>query len=100
MRQKLRENCERLLRDIPQMRIAIMAHGDYCDYHNYVERHVDFTSDVDVLVDFAEQVPKTGGGDSPEVIRILFNYDFFIWTSWMFYMPSSSNERILALHFY
>ena len=49
------------------MRIAIMAHGDYCDYDNYVERHVDLTSDVDVLVDFAENVPKTGGGDSPEV---------------------------------
>lgn len=68
MRQKLRETCERLLRDIPQMRIAIMAHGDYCDYNNYVERHVDLTSDVDVLVDFAENVPKTGGGDCPEVI--------------------------------
>ena len=70
MRQKLRETCERLLRDIPQMRIAIMAHGDYCDYNNYVERHVDFTSDVDVLVEFAEHVPKTGGGDSPEVIYV------------------------------
>ena len=50
------------------MRIAIMAHGDYCDYNNYVERHVDFTSDVDALVEFAEHVPKTGGGDSPEVM--------------------------------
>ena len=48
-----------------------MAHGDYCDYNNYVERHVDLTSDVDVLVDFAETVPKTGGGDSPEVCLFL-----------------------------
>ena len=44
-----------------------MAHGDYCDYSNYVERHVDLTSDVDTLVKFADKVPSTGGGDTPEV---------------------------------
>ena len=67
VRKKLRQSCERLLNDIPNMRIAIMAHGDYCDYSNYVERHVDLTSNVDTLVDFAKNVPSTEGGDAPEV---------------------------------
>ncbi|KAK3595181.1 hypothetical protein CHS0354_002782 [Potamilus streckersoni] len=66
VRQKLRESCERLLRDIPNIRIGIIAHGDYCDYSKYVIRYVDLTSDVDTLVQFAENVPCTGGGDSPE----------------------------------
>ncbi|KAH3836606.1 uncharacterized protein LOC127877657 isoform X2 [Dreissena polymorpha] len=66
VRAKLRESCQRLLRDIPNMRIGIIAHGDYCDQHTYVVRHVDLTNDVDVLVDFANNVPSTGGGDSPE----------------------------------
>ena len=54
-----------------------MAHGDYCDYTNYVTRSVDLTSDVDALVDFVSDVPSTGGGDAPEVIIILF-FIFFI----------------------
>lgn len=50
-----------------------MAVGDYCDYSDYVVRYVDLTSDVDTLVDFADNVKSTGGGDAPEVC-----YDFFI----------------------
>ena len=49
------------------MRIGIIAHGDYCDYSKYVLRYVDLTSDVQSLVDFADGVPSTHGGDAPEV---------------------------------
>ncbi|KAL3866875.1 hypothetical protein ACJMK2_044128 [Sinanodonta woodiana] len=66
IRQKLRESCERLFRDIPNIRVGIIAHGDYCDYNNYVLKYIDLTSDVDTLVHFAENVPCTGGGDTPE----------------------------------
>lgn len=66
VRQKLRETCQRLIRDVPRIRIGIMAHGDYCDYSTYVTRYTDLTTDVDTLVDFAEHVPSTGGGDAPE----------------------------------
>ena len=45
-----------------------MAHGDYCDHPTYVIRQVDLTSDVQQLVDFANDTPSTSGGDSPEVI--------------------------------
>ena len=50
-----------------------MAQGDYCDYSKYVVRVKDLTSDVDELVQFVNDVPETGGGDSPEVTQpILF----------------------------
>ena len=48
----------------------MIAHGDYCDYDNYVARCHDLTNDADDLANFAESVPATGGGDSPEVISI------------------------------
>ncbi|VDI08916.1 Hypothetical predicted protein [Mytilus galloprovincialis] len=66
VRTKLKETCQRLLRDIPNIKIGIMAHGDYCDYNNYVIKIQDLTTDVQQLVDFASSTPSTGGGDSPE----------------------------------
>ncbi len=58
----------RLLRDIPGIQIGVLAHGDYCDYrYNYVVKTQDLTSDVNILCDFVEDVPSTGGGDMPEV---------------------------------
>ena len=73
MRQKIKETTTRLLRDIPGIRIGVMAQGDYCDYSKYVVRVKDLTSDVDELVQFVNDVPETGGGDSPEVTQpILF----------------------------
>ncbi|KAL8586202.1 hypothetical protein ACOMHN_021469 [Nucella lapillus] len=64
VRSKLKECCTRLIQDIRNIRIGIMAHGDYCDED--VIRSVDLTSDVQALLDFVTNAPKTGGGDSPE----------------------------------
>ncbi|XP_013380967.1 uncharacterized protein LOC106152040 isoform X1 [Lingula anatina] len=66
VRTKLKDTVTRLLRDIPNIRIGIIAHGDYCDYNKYVLRSADLTSSVDTLVDFVETVPVTSGGDTPE----------------------------------
>lgn len=67
MRENLEETCRRLLHDIPNIRIGLIAHGDYCDQHVYVTRQIDLTSDVQQLVDFAKDTPGTCGGDTPEV---------------------------------
>ncbi|XP_021368606.1 uncharacterized protein LOC110460174 [Mizuhopecten yessoensis] len=66
VRQNIKDTCTRLIRDIPGIRIGIMAHGDYCDQHDYVIKSMDLTSDVDQLVNFATSTPSTCGGDSPE----------------------------------
>lgn len=68
MRTNLRTTVTRLIEEIPHMRIALIAHGDFCDYRNYVVKVLDFTNDVTSLVNFTETVEKTGGGDSPEVM--------------------------------
>lgn len=42
----------------------MVAHGDYCDYNSceYIIKMQDLTSDVQQLVDFADNTPGTGGG--------------------------------------
>ncbi|VDI75052.1 Hypothetical predicted protein [Mytilus galloprovincialis] len=71
VRTNLKETCHRLLRDIPNIRIGIIAHGDFCDNHNYVIKIQDLTSDVQKLVDFAAGTPATGGGDTPECYELV-----------------------------
>lgn len=62
-----------------------MAHGDYCDYSTYVTRYTDLTTDVDTLVDFADNVPSTGGGDAPEVCM-----EHFVTLRKIFFFPVGS----------
>ncbi|XP_033099059.1 uncharacterized protein LOC117102761 [Anneissia japonica] len=66
VRSKVEETTSRLLRDIPNIRIGIMAHGDYCDQSTYVLRTCDLTDSRRKLIRFINDVPSTGGGDSPE----------------------------------
>ncbi|ELU05406.1 hypothetical protein CAPTEDRAFT_205460 [Capitella teleta] len=66
VRENLRSTITRLLESIPDIRIGIMAHGDYCDYRNYVTKHIDLTTNINALVEFVETVGSTGGGDAPE----------------------------------
>jgi hypothetical protein len=71
VRTKLQEITKRLLKDIPNIRIALIAHGDYCDHGNYVAKALDFTNDPAKLAQFAKEVPKTGGGDLPEAYEFV-----------------------------
>lgn len=58
---------KRLQQEIPGIRIAIIAHGDYCDRNwRYVTKIVDFTTDSKKLCTFVEKVEATGGGDWEE----------------------------------
>jgi len=67
VRTKLRETCERLTSDIPNIRIGIIAIGDYCDSHStYATEVFDFSSDTKAICNFVRDVKATGGGDAPE----------------------------------
>ncbi|XP_005103641.2 uncharacterized protein LOC101862815 [Aplysia californica] len=66
VRRKLKECCRQLLQQIPNIRIGIIAHGDYCDSSVYVIKQKDLTSDLETLIDFTSTVGTTTGGDSPE----------------------------------
>jgi len=67
VRTKLRETCERLTSDIPNIRIGVIAIGDYCDSHStYATEVFDFSSDTKAICNFVRDVKATGGGDAPE----------------------------------
>jgi hypothetical protein len=72
VRNKLQEITTRLLKDIPNIRIAFIAHGDFCDQNeSYVIKAQDFSTDQKTLLSFVKEVSKTGGGDAPEAYELV-----------------------------
>jgi len=72
VRNKLEEITTRLLKDIPNIRIAFIAHGDFCDQNeSYVIKAQDFSTNQKTLIDFVKTVSKTGGGDAPEAYELV-----------------------------
>jgi hypothetical protein len=53
---------QRLQADIPGIRIAVVAHGDYCDTYTYITKHIDFSTNVGELCDWVKNIGGTGGG--------------------------------------
>jgi len=53
------------------IRIGIIAHGDYCDKDNpYTIRAMDFTKNTGELVKFIRETKDTGGGDADECYEL------------------------------
>ncbi|XP_030846063.1 uncharacterized protein LOC100890146 isoform X1 [Strongylocentrotus purpuratus] len=57
----LRDTVTRLMSDIPNIQIGLMAHGDYCDEASYVIRKHDISADMADLVQFVEETTGSGG---------------------------------------
>ena len=80
LRRRLRETLKRLHSKIPGIRIALIAHGDYCDegtkvdgQPSYVTRILDFTTNIEELVAFVMNVGQTDGGDLPECYELVLH---------------------------
>jgi hypothetical protein len=74
VRQKLTETVNRLFSLIPDIRIGVIAHGDYCDaYSSYVTSILDFTKDKDTIVNFVKSISNTGGGDYAECYELVLH---------------------------
>jgi Mg-chelatase subunit ChlD len=72
VRRKIQEATERLFKEAPNIRIGIIAHGDYCDERSsYVIKSLDLTNDKSKIVKFVEEVGPTGGGDAPECYELV-----------------------------
>ena len=81
VRRRVKETVGKLFDNIPELRISIIAHGDYCD-GSLCYSNVEFTSDKNKLVSFIEQVPNTNGGDSDECYEfVLHQINNFNWTA-------------------
>lgn len=65
VRRNVEELVGRLFKDIPEIRLGVIAHGDYCDGPDMI-KSVELTTDKKKLVNFIRNVPNTNGGDLPE----------------------------------
>lgn len=57
---------------IPNLRIGIIAHGDYCDHEDCIQT-LDLTTDERAIVNFVRGVPATGGGDADECYELVLH---------------------------
>ncbi|HLZ62423.1 MAG TPA: vWA domain-containing protein [Ktedonosporobacter sp.] len=74
VRRKVKEAVNRLMGELPSIRIGIIAHGDYCDAgQTYVTQHLDLTHDTTAITDFVQYTQATGGGDAPECYELVLH---------------------------
>lgn len=60
--------------EFSDLKLGIIAHGDYCDKDNpYTIRVMDLTRDEDRLCKFVKETDKTYGGDSDECYELVLN---------------------------
>lgn len=72
VRRNVKETVQRLLKDIPHIRIALVAHGDYGDEgETYVIKTLNFTSDLQTLIDWVNDVGPTCGYDGEECYELV-----------------------------
>jgi hypothetical protein len=89
VRRKVDELIKTLFDTIPNLRIGLIAHGDYIDGQNMI-KSIDLTDDRFILSHFVRTVKPTNGGDSAEAYEAVLNYvlKHFEWRS---------NKRALIL---
>jgi acyl carrier protein len=69
VRNHINELVKQLFTAIPNLRVSIIIHNDYCD----MPRHIftmDFTSDLSKIEKFVNSDSPCGGGDSPECYEL------------------------------
>jgi hypothetical protein len=72
VRRKSSQLVKRLFKDIPNLRVAVIAHGDYEDARDtYVTKVLDFSSDKKKIRKFIENVEPTCGYDAPEAYELV-----------------------------
>ena len=63
-----------LAKEVPGIRIGIIAHGDYCDAgYSYVTKQLPFTADPNRVRNFVRTVGRTVGGDLPECYELVLH---------------------------
>lgn len=74
VRRNIEKLVKRLFKDIPGIRIGILAHGDYCDAGDpYVTKMLDICDNQDKIVEFVKGVESTFGGDAPECYELVLH---------------------------
>lgn len=78
-KRKITELIDTLFNEVPDLRIGLIAHGDYCDYPNTITKQ-ELTNDRAQLIQFMQSVKQTNGGDSDEcyeyVLQIALGFNW------------------------
>ena len=69
VRANVEKLCANLFKDLPGLRIGVIAHGDYIDGDRCISL-LPLTNDVAVIHKFFLETPNTGGGDAPECYEL------------------------------
>lgn len=72
VRRVVGEVTKRLFKQIPNLHVGIITHGDYCD-GDQVLTMLDLTDDESLITDFIKTAPSTGGGDAPECYEFVLH---------------------------
>lgn len=69
-----------LFRDVPGLRMGVIAHGDYCDGSRVISKF-ELSDEPAAICRFIQNVQPTGGGDAPEAYELaLHEARSFAWT--------------------
>lgn len=79
---RIKDIVQKLQSDVPGIRIAIFAHGDYCDADKYIVKWIDFGATLPELHEFVNNCEDTGGGDRPECYELVLRraHEVLSWT--------------------
>ncbi|XP_069142541.1 uncharacterized protein [Argopecten irradians] len=90
---KMRELMNRVQEDMPGIRLAFVAHGDYYDLANdrYLIKWIDFGASVDEVDTFFENLPITHGGDADECYELVLRK---VWES-LSWTPGSQRSLVM-----
>ncbi len=83
VRKEVEKFTKNLFKDIPNFRMGLIAHGDYCDDGNtYVIKTHELSTDQSSLIKFIRHCGNTYGGDAPECYElVLHSARAFNWTA-------------------
>lgn len=74
VRRKVSSLVDTLFREIPDLRIGIIANGDYCDVGStYATKIFQLSNIKEDIIRFVNDVERTGGGDEDECYELVFN---------------------------
>ncbi len=74
VRRVIRKLVTDLFAQVDDIRVGIIAHGDYCDrWRTYVTKQLGFSRDVDRICTFVSDVAPTGGGDAEECYELVLH---------------------------
>lgn len=80
VRRVVQDMVKRLFSEIPNLRMGIISHGDYCDGKDVLSKH-ELSTNASAICKFVQNAPATGGGDAPEAYElVLHEARSFNWT--------------------